>query len=174
MKVFRDSHKTLTVKGMKEKTSLRVEALGTVDELDAFVGAARACCTDGNIRKELKGVQQDLRSLLAELAGAARVITANDVSKLDTLIEKTEKPLPPLRNFILTWNSPEASSLNVCRAVARRAERRLLALKKKEPVNEQAFRYLNRLSDVFFAMARLADKNAGFAGEKWNGRSEKL
>lgn len=177
MKSFRDSHETATMKGMEKKTSLRIEAVGAVDELDAFAGAAHACCTDKSIKEELKDIQRDLRSILSELAGAPVEITAGNVKKLDAIIEKTEKSLPPLRNFILTWNSREATTLNVCRTVARRAERRLLAfaeagMPKDLPINNESFRYLNRLSDVFFALARLAEKNAGFGEEKWSEKDE--
>jgi len=170
MKSFRDSRETATMRGDVNKTSPLIEAVGTIDELDAFVGFAHSTCKDDAVREELKRIQRTIRSLLGELAGAPIAITAGNVRKLESLIEKTEESLPPLRNFILTWKSPEASSLNVCRVIARRAERRLLEMEKSEPINKEAFRYFNRLSDVFFALARLCERKAGFDEETWNGK----
>ncbi len=171
MKAFRDSAETNIVGGKALKTSERVEAYGTVDELQSAAGLARSSSKDKEIHDILKGIQEDLFTIGAELAdpeGRMKVaIAAGDVKKLEGIIAKAEKELEPLAHFILTSGTQEAALLDVCRTVARRAERNILRLREKEEISNEVFRYINRLSDVFFALSRLANKRAGEKEEQW-------
>jgi cob(I)alamin adenosyltransferase len=156
------------------KSEPRVDAYGEVDEVNACLGLARASCTDHDIDAELVHLQQDLFALGARLADpgekiAARVTKAalgdEDVTRLEQLIDRYEAELPPLRRFILAGGSPTGAALHLARAVCRRAERRMVAL---EPaVDGVLVRYVNRLSDLLFVMARAANHRAGAAETEW-------
>jgi cob(I)alamin adenosyltransferase len=156
------------------KSEPRVDAYGEVDEVNACLGLARASCTDHDIDAELVHLQQDLFALGARLADpgekiAARVTKAalgdEDVTRLEQLIDRYEAELPPLRRFILAGGSPTGAALHLARAVCRRAERRMVAL---EPaVDGVLVRYVNRLSDLLFVLARAANHRAGAAETEW-------
>jgi cob(I)alamin adenosyltransferase len=156
------------------KSEPRVDAYGEVDEMNAFLGLARASCTDPEIDAELVRLQQDLFALGAQLADpggkiAARVTKAalrdDDVTRLEEMIDRFEAELPPLRKFILAGGSPTGAALHVARAVCRRAERRMVAL---EPaVDGVLVRYVNRLSDLLFVLARAVNHRAGAAETEW-------
>ena len=156
------------------KSEPRVDAYGEVDETNAFLGMARASCTDPDIDAELVRLQQDLFALGAQLADpggtiATRVAKAalrdEDVTRLEQLIDRYEAELPPLRKFILAGGSPAGAALHVARAVCRRAERRMVAL---EPaVDGVLVRYVNRLSDLLFVLARAVNRRAGAAETEW-------
>jgi cob(I)alamin adenosyltransferase len=156
------------------KSEPRVDAYGEVDEANAFLGLARASCTDSEIDAELVRLQQDLFALGAQLADpgeklAARVTKAalrdEDVTRLEQVIDRYEAELPPLRRFILAGGSPAGAALHVARAVSRRAERRMVAL---EPaVDGVLVRYINRLSDLLFVLARAVNHRAGAAETEW-------
>lgn len=171
MKAFKDSPETNLAGGKTSKTSARVEAYGTIDELQSFAGLARSRAKDEEIKHILKEIQEDLFTIGAELADTQYKlkvkISAENVKKLEYIIEKSEKELEPLTHFILAGGAPEAALLDACRTVARRAERNILRLMEKEQINGEVFRYINRLSDVFFALSRLANKRAGEKEEKW-------
>jgi cob(I)alamin adenosyltransferase len=153
------------------KSEPRVDAYGEVDEVNACLGLARASCTDHDIDAELVHLQQDLFALGARLADpgekiAARVTKAalgdEDVTRLEQLIDRYEAELP---RFILAGGSPTGAALHLARAVCRRAERRMVAL---EPaVDGVLVRYVNRLSDLLFVMARAANHRAGAAETEW-------
>ena len=156
------------------KNAARVDAYGEVDEVNACLGLARASCTDQDIDAELVRLQRDLFALGAQLADpgetiAARVTKAalgdDDVTRLEQLIDRYEAELPPLRRFILAGGSPAGAALHVARAVCRRAERRMVAL---EPaVDGVLLRYVNRLSDLLFVLARAVNHRAGAAETEW-------
>jgi cob(I)alamin adenosyltransferase len=156
------------------KSEPRVDAYGEVDEVNACLGLARASCTDHDIDAELVLLQRDLFALGARLADpgekiAARVTKAalgdGDVTRLEQLIDRYEAELPPLRRFILAGGSPTGAALHLARAVCRRAERRMVAL---EPaVDGVLVRYVNRLSDLLFVLARAVNHRAGAAETEW-------
>ena len=156
------------------KDDPRVDAYGEVDELNAWLGLARASSIDPELATALQQLQRDLFALGAQLADpadriAARVTKAaladDDVARLERLIDKMEEELPPLRRFILAGGSPTGAALHLARAVCRRAERRMVAL---EPaVDGVLVRYVNRLSDLLFVMARAANHRAGAAETEW-------
>lgn len=151
------------------KTSLRVEAYGTVDETNAAVGVARLHADDA-MSAALARVQNDLFDLGADLCrpnmqddAAAPYpplrMTAQQVERLESEIDAWNGLLQPLRSFILPGGSAATAHLHVCRTVARRAERCTIALAQQEDINTAALHYLNRLSDWFFVAGRVANRN---------------
>ena len=157
-----------------QKSDPRVDAYGDVDELNACLGLARASGADAEIEAELLRLQRDLFALGAQLADpgeklAARVTKAvlgdDDVARLEQVIDRLEAELAPLRRFILAGGSPAGAALHVARAVCRRAERRMVAL---EPaVDTVLLRYVNRLSDLLFVLARVVNRRAGAPETEW-------
>ncbi|WP_158964829.1 cob(I)yrinic acid a,c-diamide adenosyltransferase [Chachezhania sediminis] len=149
------------------KHSPRVEAYGTVDELNSTLGVARLHAT-GDAESALSRIQNDLFDLGADLCNPdldkdataeyppLRMV-AEQVTRLETEIDAMNARLTPLRSFILPGGSALAAHLHVCRTVARRAERLTVELAGVEAVNAEAIRYLNRLSDWFFVAARIAN-----------------
>jgi cob(I)alamin adenosyltransferase len=156
------------------KDDARVEAYGDVDELNAWIGLARAVDSNRSLDPVLHEIQRDIFALGAQLADPAdriasrltrAALTDADVSRLETLIDQLEAELPPLRRFILAGGTPAASALHVARTVCRRAERRIVAL---EPAVEPVLlRYVNRLSDLLFVLARIVNHRAGVAESEW-------
>ena len=163
------------------KAHPRVEAYGTVDELNSVLGLARAHNTrshapDEALSNDLEYLQNALFDLGADLAtrqdsayskNIAR-IDADDVKRLEDLIDHYQESVPPLTNFIHPAGTPAAASLHVARSVARRAERDVIRLSDAEDVNLHAQIYLNRLSDLLFVMARAVNARAGLTEEQWH------
>ena len=149
-------------------------AYGDVDELNANLGLARAVAANGEIAGELVRLQRDLfamGALLADPSGTvgqkiskARIADA-DVTRLEQLIDNFESQLPPLTNFVLAGGSLCGAALHVARAACRRAERSIVAL---EPaVDPLLLKYINRLSDLLFVLARAANHRAGAPETTW-------
>ncbi|HOQ54422.1 MAG TPA: cob(I)yrinic acid a,c-diamide adenosyltransferase, partial [Micropruina sp.] len=141
-----------------------VEAYGTVDEANSAIGEAKALATDESIRATLHGIQQRLFVLAAELASddAGRAILDNtispaDVKDLEDLIDMCLSVTGPQRNFVVPGRDVPSGALHAARTVARRAERRVLALASQREVRPEVITYLNRLSDTLFALARLSE-----------------
>jgi cob(I)alamin adenosyltransferase len=152
----------------------RVDAYGEVDELNAWIGLVRAADGAGPLDAALVQIQRDVFALGAQLADpadkiASRVtkaaLTDADVARLETLIDQFEEELPPLRRFILAGGTPAGSALHVARTVCRRAERRIVAL--EPPVDAVLLRYVNRLSDLLFVLARIVNHRAGVPETEW-------
>jgi cob(I)alamin adenosyltransferase len=139
------------------KDSARVEAYGTVDELNSVLGVLLAVPgVPEAVSELLVEVQHELFDLGAELCiPGHRVITAAHVARLETALDGFNDPLPPLKEFILPGGGPAAAAGHLGRTVARRAERRVWTLAGTESVNPEALRYLNRLSDLLFVLARV-------------------
>lgn len=139
------------------KDDMRVEAFGTVDEANSAVGVVLA--TPGlpeAITGCLTRVQHDLFDLGGELCiPGYTAITSGYVARLERELDDFNEPLPPLKDFILPGGGPAAAACHVARTVARRAERRVWTLAQRDPVNPEASRYLNRLSDLLFVLARV-------------------
>jgi cob(I)alamin adenosyltransferase len=152
------------------KDALRVEAYGTVDEANAFVGMALAALPEGaaNLKLILGRVQRELFDVGADLATppdrnkgeTAKVQTAM-IEALEHDIDGLETQLSPLRTFILPGGTPAAAALHTARTVSRRAERRVVTLAAGEPVEPELLKYLNRLSDLLFVVARAANQAEG-------------
>jgi len=152
----------------------RVETYGDVDELNAWLGLARASRVDPAIDQEIVQLQRDLFALGAQLADPAdklaprvtkAIIADADVTRLEGAIDRLEGELPPLRRFILAGGTPAGAALHVARTVCRRAERRMVAL--DPPVDPVLLRYVNRLSDLLFVMARVVNHRGGIPETEW-------
>ncbi|HZT89196.1 MAG TPA: cob(I)yrinic acid a,c-diamide adenosyltransferase [Stellaceae bacterium] len=148
------------------KRSLRVEAYGTVDEANAAIGLARLHA-DADADAMLARIQNDLFDLGADLctpeggrraAGALRIVAAQ-VARLEVEIDRMNATLRPLDSFVLPGGSAAAAYLHLARTVTRRAERLVCALAAEEPVNPEAIKYLNRLSDHLFVLGRRLNDN---------------
>ena len=156
------------------KASSRVEAYGTVDEVNATLGLARAARLGERTDAVLARVQVDLFTLGAELACvpgkegklAMPLLDEADCERLERAIDEAEAHLAPLQTFILPGGSPQAAALHLARTVARRAERALLAVDDVEPRRTLVI-YLNRLSDLLFVLARLANHEHGVSDVPW-------
>src|SRR5580693_920088 len=147
-----------------KKASPRVEAYGTVDELNATIGLARATALDADSEAVLAQVQVDLFTLGAELACVPGkeaklnmpLVSAADAERLEKAIDHAETFVEPLKYFVLPGGSAQAAALHLARTVCRRAERAVLAV-DDGPVRAEVLVYLNRLSDLLFALARRAN-----------------
>jgi cob(I)alamin adenosyltransferase len=139
------------------KESLRVEAYGSVDEANSAIGVVLAVPTlPPAIQTCLTGVQHDLFDLGGELCiPGHRMVTAAYIDRLETTLDEFNEALPPLKDFILPGGGPAAAACHVARAVCRRAERRCWSLARVEEVAPEALKYLNRLSDLLFVLARV-------------------
>ena len=157
------------------KADARVDAYGEVDELNACLGAALAAGVDADIAATLRQIQRQLFALGARLADpsskiAGRVtkaaIVPADVAALEQAIDRLEAELPPLRKFIMPGGCVAGAQLHVARTVCRRAERRVVGL-GSEAVEPILVTYLNRVSDLLFVMARVANARAGVPEIEW-------
>ncbi len=147
--------------GRVPKSGPRIAAIGAVDETNAVLGVARLYC-DGGEDDILGRIQNDLFDLGADLATAERgdanktalKITVVQVRRLEGEIDAINENLEPLNSFVLPGGGAAAAHLHLARTVARRAETKIAALGETEPINEEALRYANRLSDLLFVLAR--------------------
>jgi cob(I)alamin adenosyltransferase len=148
------------------KSSLRMTAIGEVDEANAAIGCAIAAIGNGEVAKRLLTIQNDLFDLGADVAtpgeidGALRIV-ASQVERLEREIDAMNASLEPLTSFILPSGSAGVSALHLARAVVRRAERAAVALHESERLNPQLLAYLNRLSDHLFVAARFVAAREG-------------
>jgi cob(I)alamin adenosyltransferase len=161
------------------KDSLRIAAYGTVDELNSHIGVALAVGVNDSLRAALSTIQNELFHLGSDLCvleeDKARIpvprIEERHVVALEALMDRLSEELPPLENFILPGGSPPAAALHVARTVCRRAERLVIALSRKEAVGALTVKYLNRLSDALFVMARNENKRRGVPDVLWDSRA---
>lgn len=139
------------------KDSLRVEAFGTVDEANSAIGVVLATDTlSPEIRKCLTSVQHDLFDLGGELCiPGHKVVHQEFIDRLERDLDEFNADLPPLKDFILPGGGTAAAGCHLARTIVRRAERRVHSLKQSEVVNDEVSRYLNRLSDLLFVIARV-------------------
>jgi cob(I)alamin adenosyltransferase len=158
------------------KDSRRIEAYGTVDELNSAIGAAIAANLPVPLKSSLERIQHELFDLGSDLCfveedKAKYQLPQLDQRHIDTLereIDTWSESLEPLRNFILPGGTPAAAQLHVARTVCRRAERRALELSRDETIGPCVVKYLNRLSDALFVMARFANRTAGTTDVLWH------
>ena len=148
------------------KSSLRMTAIGEVDEANAAIGVAGAALQDQAVELRLLEIQNDLFDLGADVAtpgdaeGALRIV-GSQVDRLEAEIDAMNAMLEPLTSFILPGGSPGVAALHLARAIVRRAERAAVALNESEAINPQLLAYLNRLSDLLFVAARYVASGEG-------------
>jgi cob(I)alamin adenosyltransferase len=167
------------------KDDPRLEAYGTVDELNSVLGIASATLEHDDLRAWLQVIQSHLFDVGGELATPdieQRIergqpvgprVDDDDVAQLEGWIDALDEELQPLTRFILPGGTVASAHLHLARTVCRRAERRVLTLSREAPVAGSVIRYLNRLSDLLFTMARAANARAGVAEPEWLGREER-
>jgi len=161
------------------KDAPRLDAYGTVDELNSAIGAAIAGGLDPAIAEALRWIQNELFHLGADLCvpeeDKLRIpvpqIGAGHVTALEDLMDRLSEELLPLENFIVPGGSPGAASLHVARTVCRRAERLVVTLARTERIGAHAIPYLNRLSDALFVMARYENRKRGVPDVLWDSRA---
>ncbi len=157
------------------KDALRIDAYGTIDELNSILGIIRADNADATIEKVLEHVQGKLFDLGADLATPRsstskkqiKRIDSRDAQPLEKAIDSLEPKLKPLRSFILPGGSPVAARIHFARTVCRRAERGIVRLSRHEDIGDAIVVYLNRLSDLLFVLARYANQVADVPETKW-------
>lgn len=158
----------------------RVEAYGTIDELNAAIGLAAVACDPGSpLEKRLSETFQKLQSRLFDIGAdvatpegnkhEAKIIriTQSHIDELETLIDEMEEGNEPMTNFVMPGGTELASRLHVARTICRRAERRLISLSLTETVTPEPIIFINRLSDLLFAMARRANHEEGVGDVPW-------
>lgn len=160
------------------KDSLRIEAYGTVDELNSCIGVCVAAGLDSSMHPAFFIIQQVLFNLGSDLAMTEEdkkrwpvpQVTADHVSQLEAWIDEWNETLEPLKSFILPGGDMAAAQLHVARTVCRRAERIAIALGRTEPIGERVIPYLNRLSDLLFVGARYHSSLVGQPDVLWDSR----
>jgi cob(I)alamin adenosyltransferase len=150
------------------KDSLRIAAIGDIDELNSTLGLLLAEPLPDNVRSALIDVQHDLFDLGGEVCIPGRTaITDEQSARLEHLLDCFNANLTPLKEFVLPGGSRPASLAHLARTVCRRAERNVVALGRKEMVSDAARRYLNRLSDLLFVLGRVLNKESGHGDVLW-------
>ena len=165
--------------GRVSKSDPRMEAIGSVDELSAFIGVALAAGPDERLKAPLQQIQNELFHLGADLcvpqaekaAHPGPKIEPHHIAALEKLMDALSEQLQPLTNFVLPGGAITAAHLQAARAVCRRAERVLVALSQCETIAAENVRYLNRLSDALFVMARYENHVRGQPEPVWNSRA---
>jgi len=163
--------------GRVSKNSVRIEAYGTVDELNSVIGILGAQRGSEYFTELLQDIQRSLFVLGSDLATPLESKTTykvprieeSDVKKLESLIDSEELHLPPLTKFVLPGGSALAGYFHHTRTVCRRAEREVITLSQTEKIGSFDIQYLNRLSDLFFVLARRANQLAGIRDVEWDG-----
>jgi len=149
------------------KDSLRIRAIGAIDETNSFLGVCVSVSDDKKLNNLLTKTQENLFRIGAILAGAKLKFSKSKTKKLEKEIDKLEGTLPVLKNFILPGGTPLSANLHVVRVLVRRAERELVALNEVEGVNPEILTFLNRLSDYLFMLARKVNHEAGVKEGIW-------
>jgi cob(I)alamin adenosyltransferase len=156
------------------KDTLRIEAYGTVDELNTVLGIVRSDNADPEINSILEEIQKQLFELGADLATpratekkVIKRIDQRNVKGLEKVIDALDPQLKPLRSFVLPGGSPVSARVHFARTVCRRAERIIVRLSRNEDIGDMITVYMNRLSDLLFVLARYMNQKAGFMETKW-------
>lgn len=168
-----DEGKTSLANGTRvSKSNARVETYGTIDELNSQIGVARSFLQDETIDQWLGLIQQELFSIGTVLAtpgdkAVPKRIQLPSAEPLEKIIDNCDEELPPLRNFILPGGTKAAATLHLARTICRRAERRLVTLKEQETIDPAILKYLNRLADLLFSLARLENHRRESKEVQW-------
>lgn len=165
-----DGGKTSLVGGTRvAKAHIRLEAYGTIDELNSFVGSLICQIEEEDILKVLSHIQHKLFTVGSYMATeteamspkAASIIKDSDIELLETEMDRMDNELPKIRQFILPGGNEPSARAHICRSIARRAERCIYRVKDEYPVEDNILIYVNRLSDYFFILARRVSSKAG-------------
>lgn len=165
-----DKGQTSLVGGKRvDKTHIRLDAYGTVDELNSFVGLLVCNAMDSELKDFLLYIQNKLFVVGSYLATeseahteqSAQIITDSDIDALETMMDKMDAELPKLTRFIIPGGSESAARAHICRTVCRRAERSVYRVADEFPIHEMILIFLNRLSDFFFLAARIESQKTG-------------
>lgn len=161
------------------KSSLRIDAYGTVDELNAQLGVVRTLKPNAEVDSLLDQIQNQLFLLGSDLAAPFDVVRTNmkriqqsEIQILEETIDRMDAQLEPLKSFILPGGSLVSAQLHIARTICRRAERLVDALGRKEKIGKFPLMYLNRLADLLFVAARYVNKLTGTEETKWNGTTK--
>lgn len=159
------------------KSSLRIEAYGTIDELNSYIGLIRDLSHDENTNEQLLEIQDRLFTIGSHLASdpinskmELPEISISDVENLEVWIDEIDAQLEPMRFFVLPGGHPTVSHTHIARCICRRAERIVVDLNQSEPVNEIITKYLNRLSDYIFILSRKFSKDLNAEEKPWISR----
>lgn len=158
------------------KSHLRIETYGTVDELNSYIGLVRDHLLEEDLRELLKSIQDRLFTIGANLASdpdkemSVPDVHEADIERLEQEMDRLDELLPELKNFILPGGHPAVSTCHIARCVCRRAERLTVALSQESLVAPILIRYLNRLSDYLFMLARFIGKSKGVEEVVWTAR----
>lgn len=172
-----DTGKTFLFGGKRVfKDNPRVEAYGTVDELNSWIGFSQSICKDNEIKSTLKEIQRMLFVAGADLASPFEKedtprIKKEDTERIEKIDDQIFSKLPRLTKFILPAGTMLSSSLHISRTVCRRAERKIVTLSKKEKINPELIPFINRLSTLLFNLARLANQIEKVEDEIWDSQS---
>lgn len=153
-----------------DKDSLRIEAIGTLDELNSYLGVVCNYSHHKDLTKFINNIQLNLFTINAMLAGAELKLSASETTKLEKKIDQLTDKMPKLSNFLLPSGDPFATHLMYARALSRKAERRVVSLNKVEEVNPNILMYCNRLSDMIFTLFRYANHISGAKEVLWKTR----
>jgi len=152
------------------KSSAIAEALGSLDEINSFLGLCKVVAEETKFKlcekrfsDIVQGVQENLFIVQAEVAGAKKTISADKIKEIETLIDTAEKELPPIKTFFISGGTKLAALFDVARTIARRAERRVVFVRdeKMVKISAETASYLNRLSSLLYALARLTNHKSG-------------
>ena len=153
------------------KSDLRIKCIGDVDELNSFIGHAKIATNDKEIVKELSEIQNNLLNLGGELSvpeNNLELLKEEPISRLEVSIEEKNNKLPPLDDFILPGGDEFSARLHIARSVCRRVERSIVRLIEEEKGRKVWIKYLNRLSDYFFVLARFHTVNNNIIENQWS------
>jgi len=165
-----DKGKTSFIQNNKTQTSKaspKPEALGALDELNSYLGIANTFCQNPQTIESITDIQADLFTIGSILAGAKLSFTKSKTNKLEKIIDNLDKKLPKLQNFILNQGSSASVHLQFARALSRRLERKVVALSHEEKVPPEILKYLNRLSDTLFTLARFSNHELSLKDKLW-------
>jgi cob(I)alamin adenosyltransferase len=152
------------------KDDARVEAYGTVDELNSALGMIPPLGIPDDLAEMVSNLQQKLFDLGGELCIPGReVIEPRDIAQLEEQLDRLNAVLPPLKEFVLPGGNAAAAACHIARSICRRAERRVISMAETASVNAHSIRYLNRLSDFLFVLARTLNLRSGHAEVLWTG-----
>jgi cob(I)alamin adenosyltransferase len=156
-----------------DKSSIRVEAMGNLDELNSIIGVIEASDIPSDISGYLLNIQHRLFDIGGEIAAPGNAVTApGSIERLEELIDSYNEDLPKLKEFVLPGGALAASICHLARSVCRRCERSLVELSRTEYLNPESLRYINRLSDLLFVLARTLNQGKGGKEILWD--SERL